>query len=81
MAHRHKNLFDACFEGDKNLVVHIISAGTDPRQVRNPYYFEETLLHTACRYVVHVNSPRLQDVNINNIVLVVLLECMNTFSQ
>ena len=56
MAHRREDdIFRACVEGDDHLVVRIISAGTDPRLVRNRHYLKETLLHTACRYVVHVN--------------------------
>ena len=61
MAHRtREDIFKACWRGDKDLVVRIISAGTNPRQVRNPGHWGETLLHTACRYVMHVNSPHLQ---------------------
>ena len=63
MAHRtREDIFKACWRGDKDLVVRIISAGIDPRQVRNPGHWGETLLHTACRYVMHVKSPRLQDI-------------------
>ena len=60
---REDEIFKAYIRGDKDLVVRIISTGTDPRQVRNRDWCEETLLHTACRFVVHVNSPSLQDVN------------------
>ena len=60
MAHRREDdIFMACRRGDKDLVVRIISAGTDPRQARDPDW-GETLLHTACRYVMHVS---LQDIN------------------
>ena len=52
---REDRIFDACSAGDKEVVVRMISAGTDPRQVRNPNFYEETLLHTACRYVVHTH--------------------------
>ena len=54
MARRREDIFRACSEGDKDAVSRIISAGTDPRQVRNPhhYYRGETLLHTASRYVM-----------------------------
>ena len=45
-------IFDACKGGDQDRVVSIISQGTDPRQVRNHDFMEETLLHTACRYVL-----------------------------
>ena len=45
-------IFDACKGGDQDRVVRIISQGTDPRQVRNHDFLEETLLHTACRYVL-----------------------------
>ena len=59
MAHRREDdIFRACVEGEKDLV-RIISAGTNPRLVRSRDHLEETLLHTACRYVVHVNSHRL----------------------
>ena len=59
MAHRRQDIFEACSTGDKDAVSRIISAGTDPRQVRNPDYLEETLLHTASRYVMYVHSYRL----------------------
>ena len=52
MARRHQDIFEACSRGDKDAVSRIISAGTDPRQVRNPDLFGETLLHTASRYVM-----------------------------
>ena len=52
MARRHRDIFRACRSGDKDAVSRIISAGTDPRQVRNPDYYGETLLHTASRYVM-----------------------------
>ena len=59
---REDNIFDACSRCEKE-VVRMISAGTDPRQVRNHNFLGETLLHTACWYVMHVNPPSLQDVN------------------
>ena len=52
MARRHQDIFQACSRGDKDAVSCIISAGTDPRQVRNPNRFGETLLHNASRYVM-----------------------------
>ena len=53
-------IFDACKGGDQDRVVSIISQGTDPRQVRNHDFMEETLLHTACRYVTSViDEPAL----------------------
>ena len=52
MARRHQDIFQACRRGDKDAVSRIISAGTDPRQVRDPDNFEETLLHTASWYVM-----------------------------
>ena len=52
MARRHQDIFEACSRGDKDAVSRIISAGTDPRQVRDPDFLEETLLHTASRYVM-----------------------------
>ena len=52
MARRHQDIFEACSRGDKDAVSRIISAGTDPRQVRDTDYFGETLLHTAIRYVM-----------------------------
>ena len=54
MARRREDIFQACSRGDKDAVSRIISAGIDPRQVRNPYYLwrKETLLHTASRYVM-----------------------------
>ena len=52
MARRHQDIFRACRSGDKNAVSRIISAGIDPRQVRNPAWFGETLLHNASRYVM-----------------------------
>ena len=52
MARRREDIFRACSEGDKDAVSRIISAGIDPRQVRSPGYLEETLLHTASRYVM-----------------------------
>ena len=52
---REDDIFDACSRGEKEVVVRMISAGTDPRQLRNPNLCEETLLHTACRYVVHAH--------------------------
>ena len=60
MARRHQDIFEACSRGDKDAVSRIISAGTDPRQVRNPDFWAsgETLLHTASRYVLHVRSSR-----------------------
>ena len=59
MARRRENIFRACSEGNKDAVSRVISAGIDPRQVRNPNVYEETLLHTASRYVLHVHSSRL----------------------
>ena len=59
MARRREDMFRACSEGGKDAVYRIISAGIDPRQVRNPDVYEETLLHTASRYVLHVHSSRL----------------------
>ena len=52
MARRHQDIIEACSRGDKDAVSRIISAGTDPRQVRDPDWFGETLLHTASRYVM-----------------------------
>ena len=52
---REDDIFDACSRGEKEVVVRMISAGTDPRQVRNPNLYEDTLLHAACRYVVHAH--------------------------
>ena len=52
MARRREDIFKACSRGDKDAVSRIISAGTDPRQVRSPDYFGETLLHNASRYVM-----------------------------
>ena len=52
MACRHQDIFKACSRGDKDAVSCIISAGTDPRQVRNPDFYWETLLHNASRYVM-----------------------------
>ena len=59
MARPREDIFRACSEGDKDAVSRIISAGIDPRQVRDPYVYGETLLHTASRYVFHVHSSRL----------------------
>ena len=50
MARRHQDIYEACSRGDKDAVSRIISAGTDPRHVRN--YFGETLLHIASGYVM-----------------------------
>ena len=52
MARRLQDIFQACSRGDKDAVSRIISAGTDPRQVRNPDWYGATLLHTASRYVM-----------------------------
>ena len=52
MARHHQDIFDACSRGDKDAVSRIISAGIDPRQVRSPDIFQETLLHTASGYVM-----------------------------
>ena len=52
MARRHQDIFQACSRGDKDAVSRIISAGTDPRQVRDPVCYGATLLHTASRYVM-----------------------------
>ena len=76
MARRHQDIFEACSRGDKDAVSRIISAGTDPRQVRNPDYFweNETLLHTAIRYVMFCMFTHLVCKTLTiNIVLVVLL--------
>ena len=59
MARRHQDIIQACSRGDIDAVSRIISAGTDPRQVRNPDFYRETLLHTASRYVMHVHLSRL----------------------
>ena len=54
MARRREDIFKACSRGDKDAVSRIISAGIDPRQVRDPdpYWYGATLLHTASRYVM-----------------------------
>ena len=54
MARLHQDIFQACSRGDKDAVSRIISAGTDPRQVRNPDWLAsgEMLLHNASRYVM-----------------------------
>ena len=61
MARRREDIFEACRRGDKDTVSRIISAGIDPRQVRNPDFWArgEKLLHTASRYVMYVHSSRL----------------------
>ena len=54
-------LFSACEAGDLDRVRRVIAAGVNPRKAIGKGNFEETPLHTACRYVpsssVHV-SPR-----------------------
>ena len=72
MARRREDIFEACSEGRKDLVVRIISAGTNPREVRSCDHWGETLLHTACRYV---NTWTI------NIVLVVLLWYNNSITH
>ena len=52
MARCREDIFWACSRGDKDAVSRIISAGIDPKQVRNPNWFGETLLHNASRYVM-----------------------------
>ena len=50
MEHHRLPIIDACWKGDKDAVLRIISKGTEPSFVHN--IFGETLLHVVCAYVL-----------------------------
>ena len=69
LAELERELFSACLDRDLDRVRRVIAAGVDPKKATNKDYFEETPLHTACRYVpsssVHVvprsSIPSIKD--------------------
>ena len=60
-----KELFSACRAGDVDRVRRAIATGVDPKKVIyrdldfTGYIYEETPLHTACRYVYHCIAVHL----------------------
>ena len=48
--HQRDELFGACEAGDIDRLRRVIADGVDPKKVFNKDLFDETPLHTACRY-------------------------------